>query len=244
MTSPATEQRSDHGPGQRPGQLSGWRDRLARVIALLVPPGAGLPWRAADAAEPGVPLRERFRVAQDDLLREYTLAEVEAHERAVDPLGGVAPVPFGHLNPVWQRFVAALQPGDRIWRFNAQRVSANGEAVIRSGYVAVRAGIAQRPLVASFRTVDANTPLGALAASTAPVTPELTGPRPAPGAGQSSISSADDKAMNGPERGLPALESSPRTMIGQEKRSSGADAPTKDSTIAALPHHQEPATVE
>ncbi len=162
-------------PQDRPGhRWSGLIDRLARALGSrgLAP---GKAWRRA-AADAGVPARERFHVVHDDLLREYTLPEVEAHERSVDPLGGVAPVPFGHLNPVWQRFVAALQPGDRIWRFNAQRISASGEAIIRSGYVAVRAGIPQRPLVASFRTLDADAPLGELTASTAPVTRELVSP--------------------------------------------------------------------
>lgn len=204
--------------------------RLAR--ALL---GRG----AAGQGEVTVPLRERFQVVRDDLLREYTRDEVEQHERATDPLGGVAPVPFGHLNPVWQRFCSVLEPGDQIWRFNAQRVAANGEAVIRSGYVAVRQGVPQRPMVATFRTVGADAPLARLAASTEPVTADLLGPpRPAVGQDRSNVVDRTLDAVladrNGPATALPASADSTLASANQ----------TDGGTNASKARHQEPATVE
>lgn len=234
-------------PGPK-GRLSRLLNRLSQVLQgrrHVV----RLPWRQSGPSDGNVPPRERFRVAQDDLLREYTLAEVEAHERAVDPLGGVAPVPFGHLNPVWQRFVSNLQPGDRIWRFNAQRVCASGEAVIRSGYVAVRAGQPLRPLVASFRTVDAATPLGALAASTAPVTLEISsqGPVTAPDAPARAASpgqTARDAVASIAAASITAPSPPPRTMVEHPKSAQMTDGLTKDSTKASLPRHQEPVTIE
>lgn len=110
-----------------------------------------------------------FQVTRDDLLRACTREEIELHELAVDPLGGVAPVPFGHLHSVWRRFVATLEPGDVIWRFSAHRVTACGVIVIRSGYVAVRHGQPQRPMVALFRSLAAGESLGEAGVSDGPV---------------------------------------------------------------------------
>ena len=207
--------------------------RLTR--ALL---GRGVAGHAGHA-QAAIPLRERFHVVRDDLLREYTREEVEQHERATDPLGGVAPVPFGHLNPVWQRFCAALEPGDRIWRFNAQRVAANGEAVIRSGYVAVRQGVPQRPMVATFRTVGADAPLARLAASTEPVTADLLGP-PRPSVGREGPSEADqafDAAMTAGKGQPPVPAAAVETTTASANQTEGG-------TNAANTRHPEPATVE
>lgn len=207
--------------------------RLARLARAVLgrsarPPGKG---------ETVIPARERFLVVRDDLLREYTREEVEHHERAVDPLGGVAPVPFGHLNPVWQRFCAALEPGDRIWRFNAQRVAANGEAVIRSGYVALRAGEPQRPLVATFRTVGPEVALAPLAASTEPVTSDLVSPpRPSVGPPLTKPEAQDltEATAAGPVAAAPLPDAPTEASVKQ----------TEGGTIASIPRHREPATVE
>ena len=233
---------------------------LARLARSLLGRG-GLAPVGADSL---IPARERFRVVSDDLLREYTREEVEHHERAVDPLGGVAPVPFGHLNAVWQHFCSALQPGDRIWRFNAQRVAANGEAVIRSGYVALRAGEPQRPLVATFRTVGPDVPLAPLAASTEPVTTELVAP-PRPSVGPlpstemsaalstalSAAMSADvDAAMPGAAAG-PAVPGASPAAAAPAASAALTSGPTDTSVKqtegganTANPRHREPVTVE
>lgn len=228
----------------RPGLFTRFFTRLTQVLGGRRAAGHGSPPRAALA------LHERFQIARDDLLREYTREEIEQHERATDPLGGVAPVPFGHLNPVWQRFCAALAPGDRIWRFNAQRVAANGEAVIRSGYVAVRQGVPQRPMVATFRTVGADAPLARLAASTEPVTVDLLGPpRPSVGRDIGRDISRDAGREDSSEAGR-AFDVAMAAGKGEQPVPAALEAPlasanqTDGGTNAANAHHPEPATVE
>lgn len=233
---------------------------LARLARSLLGRG-GLAPVGGDSL---IPARERFRVVSDDLLREYTREEVEHHERAVDPLGGVAPVPFGHLNAVWQHFCSALQPGDRIWRFNAQRVAANGEAVIRSGYVALRAGEPQRPLVATFRTVGPDVALAPLAASTEPVTTELVAPpRPSVGPLRSAemaaalstalsteISADVDTAIAGATAGpaFPGASPAAAAPAASAALRSGPTDPsvkqTEGGANTANARHREPVTVE
>jgi hypothetical protein len=49
-------------------------------------------------------------------------------------MGAVPSVPFGFLNPVWQRFTADIQPADTIWSFSAHWM--NGwKKECRVGYV-------------------------------------------------------------------------------------------------------------
>jgi hypothetical protein len=66
--------------------------------------------------------QEVFTVGRRDLIRQMTVQEIESVERVVDPMGAVPPVPFGFLNPVWQRFIAGIHPSDTIWSFSAHRM--------------------------------------------------------------------------------------------------------------------------
>lgn len=78
--------------------------------------------------------QETFTVRRRDLIRKMTIQEIERVERVVDPMGAVAPIPFGFLNPVWQRFIADVQPSDTIWSFSVQWM--NGwQNECRTGYV-------------------------------------------------------------------------------------------------------------
>lgn len=206
--------------------MTGGRAGLLHRLRLALRGPAAL----AGRTDPPLPSRERFLVVRDDLLREYTREEVERHERAVDPLGGVESVAFGHLNPVWQRFCAALEPGDRIWRFNAQRIAASGEAVIRCGYVAVRAGVPQRPMVATFRTVAADAGLSQLTSSTTPVTEELIGP------GRAAIASPGAAPMGGAKPPAAGRQGKPPIEVSANRTEGGMNAPNS--------RHREPSTVE
>lgn len=98
-----------------------------------------------------------FRVGRDDLLARCTRDEIEANERAVDPLGCAPAVPFGHLNAAWQRFAARLRVDDELWRFHAHRTTRDGAAQIRTGYVIVRDGEPGEAMIASVRALPPGT---------------------------------------------------------------------------------------
>lgn len=136
----AAERSEDRGSGRL--------GRLRRLVARLLQPGR--PAAAVSLAAP-----RGFRVERDDLLARCTREDIEAREQAVDPLGGAPAVPFGHLNPAWQRFVRTLGTEDELWRFHAQRIALDGAAEIRSGYVVVRNGRPGQAMMASVRSLPA-----------------------------------------------------------------------------------------
>lgn len=63
-----------------------------------------------------------------------SVAEVEAWERVIDPLGAAPDRPFGFLNPQWQAFRSELQDGDILLPFHAVDHSDYWQT-IREGYV-------------------------------------------------------------------------------------------------------------
>jgi hypothetical protein len=81
--------------------------------------------------------RETFTVKRRDLIRQMTAQEIERVEQVVDPMGAVPPVPFGFLNPAWQRFTADLEPTHAIWSFSTQWMNGLRNDT-RAGYVLVR----------------------------------------------------------------------------------------------------------
>jgi hypothetical protein len=141
-------------------------DLLGRLLDVLRRsdwrPGEGVVSPAGSRAPEVQPLAAasapiEFRVEREDLLCPYTRAEIEQRELAVDPMGGAPVVPFGHLNPAWGRFVATLQPDDTLWSFHSHRVTLDGAAQVRTGYVVVRDGMALQPMIASARSTPAST---------------------------------------------------------------------------------------
>ena len=78
-----------------------------------------------------------LRIRRRDLRNRYTRAEVEAREYVHDPLSAVPQLPFGHLHPAWERFLASLRPGARLHAFAAVTHPEAWRSVRCEGYVAV-----------------------------------------------------------------------------------------------------------
>ncbi len=57
----------------------------------------------------------------ETLVARTSIEAVEAEWQVADPLGGAPELPFGHLNTRWRALVAAMQEGDQLWRFEADR---------------------------------------------------------------------------------------------------------------------------
>ena len=77
----------------------------------------------------------KFKIRANDLLHKTTLADVEATTRIHDPQGAVPDLPFGHLHPVWQKFLAQSPAGAELWTFARDWQVARGHVRERAGYV-------------------------------------------------------------------------------------------------------------
>jgi hypothetical protein len=75
-----------------------------------------------------------------DLVERMSLADIAQREMVHDPLGAAPQVPFGHAHAAWKKFTEALQTGDEIWRFSAQRTLSWGPLEHRRGYAIKRNG--------------------------------------------------------------------------------------------------------
>lgn len=82
----------------------------------------------------------KFAVERGHLQERLTVAQVEAREMVVDPLGAVPNVPFGHLNSVWQCFLENLGGADELWSFSAIWEAGWGSREFRAGYVRIQGG--------------------------------------------------------------------------------------------------------
>jgi hypothetical protein len=82
--------------------------------------------------------REVFVIARKDLVRQWTVQEVEMSTRVIDPLGAVPDLPFGHLNGAWLQFKQVLQPQDVLWSFSSNWTVAWEPKKTREGYVVSR----------------------------------------------------------------------------------------------------------
>lgn len=59
-------------------------------------------------------------VTKTDLIERCFISEIEAPALIADPLGAVPNLPFGHLNPSWEKLKANMQDEDEIWTFKAK----------------------------------------------------------------------------------------------------------------------------
>ena len=90
--------------------------------------------------------RPDFECAPEYLVAYVTPLEAETASYIIDPLGGVTPLPFGHLNKGWVNFLSEmLDEGDEMWSFYIPKGSKTGKyqrpctSDIR-GYAKVRDG--------------------------------------------------------------------------------------------------------
>jgi hypothetical protein len=96
-----------------------------------------------------------FNCSMKDLQKVVDIVEVEKQATYSDPISAVPNIPFGHLNPAWERFKGGLEPGDAVWRFVTTGIPSNpknqrhqyseARRVVR-GYSAVR----DKKVVAEF----------------------------------------------------------------------------------------------
>jgi hypothetical protein len=114
---------------------------LAAVMVVVVWPIA-IYWKAKEMIDIRQPEIEKpprkFAVAKEHLQKQWTLAEIEAAEVVLDPLGAAPRTPFGHLNPAWQTFRQSILEDDQLWSFSAPWETDWGRKEIRDGYVVVR----------------------------------------------------------------------------------------------------------
>ncbi|TSA14898.1 MAG: hypothetical protein D4R79_02370 [Comamonadaceae bacterium] len=89
-----------------------------------------------------LPPPPQFKVTREHLRDVLSIESIETDTRVTDPLGAVPDLPFGHLNPAWERLKTGMQPGDQISTFIAPweefgiTWERGGYAVVRSGEVA------------------------------------------------------------------------------------------------------------
>jgi hypothetical protein len=77
-----------------------------------------------------------------DLVARVDWHEVARSHRVHDPLNRTPNVPFGHLNPAWERFKAKYSMADALWSFDIQpKWSGTYQyQTLRRGYAVVRHG--------------------------------------------------------------------------------------------------------
>lgn len=81
-----------------------------------------------------------FAIQADDLLRIWTIEQIEEIERVVDPLNAAPAIPFGHLNDGWNRFTQQITEGDILWSFTTRWSDELDAKFQDDGYVIVRNG--------------------------------------------------------------------------------------------------------
>jgi hypothetical protein len=132
---------------RRPALLptrAGFRDEVVMPVGLSLLAVAAWPllvgifvrswWSGDHVAAP--PVDRSLVVTAADLVEPLTVDAIESRERVSDPLGAVPDLPFGHLNPAWQRFLQAAGPEARLWSFRAVR-DLYGGATPHLGYASV-----------------------------------------------------------------------------------------------------------
>lgn len=83
-----------------------------------------------------LPELAEFKLTPEHLREVLTVESLESENRVFDPLGAVPDVPFGHLNPAWEKLKVSMQAGDTIQRFAAPW-GEYGVMWVRSGYAVV-----------------------------------------------------------------------------------------------------------
>jgi hypothetical protein len=115
---------------------------LAAVTVVVAWPVA-IYWKTKEMIAAGrPPIKEdppkEFEVTKEHLQRRWTVAEVEAAEVVLDPLGAAPRTPFGHLNPAWETFKQSIAEDDQLWLFSATWTTEWGRNEVRDGYVVMR----------------------------------------------------------------------------------------------------------
>lgn len=99
---------------------------------------------------------EPFKPKASDLIAQTNIEVVELGAFVKDPLGAVPPVPFGHLNAAWKKFLQARPEGAELWTFESEElVYGDTHLQLQAGYVWV-AGQVREPL---FLTQERLTPV-------------------------------------------------------------------------------------
>ena len=86
--------------------------------------------------------------SKTDLLRKLTVEEAESLFAVRIDGADSDPVPFGFLNPEWQKMRQKIRPGDEIWEFRSTRPRGDtigGVKLLRDSIV-VDAIVAQRSI--------------------------------------------------------------------------------------------------
>ena len=83
---------------------------------------------------------EPFSVTNRHLKSRTSINEVESNAFIHDPLNAVPNLPFGFLNPTWEKLKDGMSSGDEIWTFKTPDTQWRGESGIREGYVIVKQG--------------------------------------------------------------------------------------------------------
>lgn len=91
-------------------------------------------WFKVQPSEPA-----KFTVLRVHLREVLSIESIETDAKVFDPLGAVPAVPFGHLNPAWEKLKATMQPSDEVSTFVASWKS-YGVMWELSGFAIVRAG--------------------------------------------------------------------------------------------------------
>lgn len=86
-----------------------------------------------------------FEIETGELERVVTIEEVEQYELVDDPLNAAPRLPFGHLNHLWERFKAVIEPGMELHAFSAHYRGWFGHTeCTKRGYVIVIDGVPGR----------------------------------------------------------------------------------------------------
>jgi hypothetical protein len=135
-----------------------WRLLFVPVIfalAVLVWPGLAGIWiysrvfeSSSDQSSQGGDITRKFHPQKGDLVRSFSIDEIEILETVFDPLGGAPHVPFGHFHTAWKHFLANAPRRAEIWSYSARWDNGYLGWQRREGYVAVMNG---KP-VAFFQT--------------------------------------------------------------------------------------------
>lgn len=94
-------------------------------------------------AKPKKTPEELFAVKPHYLLKKVTVAQAEAQEMYLDPLGFTPALPFGYLNDSWNAFKTSIEDGDELWTFLVPKGEPLGEYEVPSdsemvGYAILR----------------------------------------------------------------------------------------------------------
>lgn len=114
-------------------------DRLLNILAYAIAficVGLGWPlfgiWAIFQSRQEAVREIERnkpdFNCAPEFLIAQIDPHDAEITSYVIDPLCKVPPLPFGHLNAAWGKFLAdMLDPEDELWSFHIPKGSKRGK---------------------------------------------------------------------------------------------------------------------